>query len=56
MIVFFCQVSQPNYDEDRKIIEKYLKHFYLKEKMPFEKFNKYYKNILKDFIQKCNFI
>ena len=53
---FFCQVIQPNYDEDRKIIEKYLKHFYLKEKMPFEKFNKYFnENYIKRFYSKMQF-
>ena len=29
---YFNQIIEPNYDEDKKIVEKYLKHFYLKEK------------------------
>ena len=53
---FNCQVIIPNYDEDRKIVEKYLKHFYLKEKIGFEKFSKYFnENYLKRFYSKMQF-
>jgi len=53
---FDCQIIQPIYDEDRKLIEKYLQHFYLKEKMPFEKLNKYFnENYIKRFYAKMQF-
>jgi len=53
---FDCQIIQPNYDGDRKLIEKYLQHFYLKEKMPFEKLNKYFnENYIKRFYAKMQF-
>ena len=53
---FFNQVIQPNYNEDQKIVEKYLKHFYLKEKMAFEKFSKYFnENYIKRFYSKMQF-
>ena len=53
---FFNQVIQPNFDEDKKIVEKYLKHFYLKEKIAFEKFSKYFnENYIKRFYSKMQF-
>ena len=53
---FFNQAIQPSFDQDKKIVEKYLKHFYLKEKMPFDKFNKYFnENYIKNFYSKMQF-
>jgi len=54
---FHCQIIQPNYDQEKNLIEKYLQHFYLKEKIAFEKLNKYFtENYIKRFYAKCNFI
>jgi hypothetical protein len=36
---FHCQIIQPNYDQEKNLIEKYLQHFYLKEQIAFEKLN-----------------
>jgi len=47
--IFDCQIIEPIYDEEVNLIKKCLKHFYLKEKIPFEKFNKYFYT---DFITK----
>ena len=53
---FFNQTIQPNYNEDIKLVEKYLKHFYLKKKMPFEKLSKYFnENYIKKFYSKMQF-
>ena len=42
--------------EEKEIIEKHLKHFYLKEKIDFNKFNKYFKeNYIKNFYAKMQF-
>ena len=42
--------------EEKEIIEKHLKHFYLKEKIDFNKFNKYFKeNYIKNFYAKIQF-
>ena len=54
--IFSCQIIEHNYDEDKKLIEKYLKHFYLKEKVAFEKFSKYFnENYIKKFYSKMQF-
>jgi hypothetical protein len=53
---FFSQVGHFNYDQDRRIIEKNLKHFFLKEKLPFEKLNKYFnEKYIKEFYTKMQF-
>ena len=42
--------------EEKEIIEKHLKHFYLKEKIEFNKFNKYFEeNYIKTFYAKMQF-
>ena len=52
----FNQAVQPSYDQDKKLSEKYLKHFYLKEKKPFETFTKYFnENYIKQFYIKMQF-
>ena len=53
---FHCQIIQPNYDQEKNLIEKYLQHFYLKEKIAFEKLNKYFnENYIKRFYAKMQF-
>jgi hypothetical protein len=53
---FLSQAINFSFDQDKKIIEKYLKHFYLKEKMPFEKLNKYFnENYIKEFYSEMQF-
>ena len=51
--------SQLEYDfiyEDQKIIEKHLKHFYLKEKIEFNKFSQYFdEHYIKKFYAKMQF-
>jgi hypothetical protein len=52
----FNQAVQPSYDQDKKLSEKYLKHFYLKEKKPFETFTKYFnESYIKQFYMKMQF-
>ena len=54
--IFHCQIIEPNYNEEVKLIKKCLKHFYLKEKIPFEKFNKYfYTDFITEFYSKMQF-
>ena len=39
--------------KERKLVEKYIKHFYLNEKIPFDKLNKYFnENYIKKFYSK----
>ena len=53
---YINEASYINLENDRKIVEKHLKHFYLKEKMPFETFNKYFnENYIKNFYSKMQF-
>ncbi len=53
---FYCQIIQPNNIEDKNIIEKYLKYFFIHEKMNFEKFSKYFnENYIKKFYSKMQF-
>ena len=52
----FIQAAQPSYDKDKEIVEKYLKHFFLKEKIPFNKFNKYFnEKYIKQFYSEMQF-
>ena len=45
-----------NEEEEENLIKKYLKHFYLKEKVLFEKFNKYFNtDFIKHFYSKMQF-
>ena len=52
----FIQAAQPSYDKDKEIVEKYLKHFFLKEKISFNKFNKYFnEKYIKQFYSEMQF-
>ena len=53
---FIIQVNHTKIDDEKKIIEKHLKHFYLKEKIEFEKLSKYFnENYIKKFYSKMQF-
>ena len=55
-IYFKCQIIEFDSYKETQLIEKYLKHFYLKEKMAFEKLNKYFEeNYIKKFYAKMQF-
>ena len=53
---YLDQIIQPNETEDEKIIEKHLKHFFIKEKKPLKIFSKYFnEDYLKKFYSKMQF-
>ena len=53
---FLSPIINIDYDEDQKLIEKYLKHFFLKDKIEFEKLHKYFnENYIKKFYAKMQF-
>ena len=55
-IYFKCQIIEFDSYKETQLIEKYLKHFYLKDKMTFEKLNKYFNaNYIKKFYSKMQF-
>ena len=54
--IFDCQIIEPIYDEEVNLVKKCLKHFYLKEKIPFEKLSKYfYTDFITKFYSKMQF-
>ena len=54
--IFDCQIIEPIYNEEVNLVKKCLKHFYLKEKITFEKFNKYfYTDFITKFYSKMQF-
>ena len=52
----YAQVIPIDRNEERKLIEKYLKHFFLNEKIDFKKLSKYFnENYIKRFYSKMKF-
>ena len=52
----YAQVIPIDRNKERKLIEKYLKHFFLKEKIDFKKVSKYFnENYIKRFYSKMKF-
>ena len=52
----YVQVVRMDRGKEQKLIEKYLKHFFLKEKMEFNKFNKYFnESYIKRFYSRMQF-
>ena len=55
-IFFLPQMISPDLYGDQQLIEKYLKHFFLKDKIAFEKLHKYFnENFIKKFYSKIQF-
>ena len=53
---FLSQIIEPSFDNEKKLIENYLKHFYLKDKLEFKQLNKYFnENYFKRFYAKMQF-
>jgi hypothetical protein len=53
---FLSQIIEPSFDNEKKLIENYLKHFYLKNKLEFKQLNKYFnENYFKRFYAKMQF-